>query len=290
MQVTVHAPAKINLTLDVVGNRADGYHLLESIMQSVDCCDTLVAETADDITLTVLGGDVGPIDKNTAIRAAKVFFADTGICGGVAMTLTKRIPQQAGMGGGSADAAATLIALDALYATHLTREQLVAMGVQVGADVPFCLVGGTALCEGIGEQITPLANLPDCAIVIAQPAEGVSTKEAYARLDNTPLTDRPDTAAMIKALASGRLPAVGAALANVFEPAINLSAVADIRRIMATFSPLGSRMTGSGSVVFALFEDTAHAEACANALASAYPVAFVCRPSQGNRLVINKIV
>ncbi len=287
MRVTVHAPAKINLTLDVVGTRPDGYHLLESIMQSVDCCDTLVAETADSITLTVHGGDVGPLEKNTVYRAAKVFFADTGIAGGVAMTLTKRIPQQAGMGGGSADAAAALLALDRLYHTHLTQEQLIALGVQVGADVPFCLVGGTALCEGIGEKLTPLRNLPDCAIVIAQPAEGVSTKEAYTRLDTTPLRDRPDTPAMIAALDSDDLQAVGQALANVFEPAIDLPAVADIRLTMADFSPIGSRMTGSGSVVYALFDDTARAEACAAALAATYPVAFVCRPSRGNTVLID---
>ncbi len=286
MQVTVQAPAKINLTLDVVGTRADGYHLLESIMQSVDCCDTLVVEPADTITLTVIGGDVGPAEKNTVYRAASVFFADTGLNGGAAITLTKRIPQQAGMGGGSADAAATLLALNRLYDTQLSREQLIAMGVQVGADVPFCLIGGTALCEGIGEIITPLADLPDCAIVLAQPAEGVSTKEAYTRLDATPLRDRPDNAAMAAALVAGDLPTIGEQLANVFEPAIALPAVEDIRRVMADFAPLGSRMTGSGSVVYALFDNTAQAEACAAALGAIYPVAIVCHPSRGNILMM----
>ncbi len=286
MQVTVHAPAKINLTLDVVGTRADGYHLLESVMQSVDCCDTLTTTKAPTITLRVVGGDVGPLEKNTVYRAAQVFFRAVGVDGGVAMTLTKRIPQQAGMGGGSADAAAALLALDKLYDTRLTREQLCALGVQVGADVPFCLVGGTALCEGIGEVITPLAALPSCAIVIAQPAEGVSTAEAYARLDGTPLRDRPANASMLAALEAGDLPAVGRCLANVFEPAIALPAVADIRRRMAAFAPLGSRMTGSGSVVFALFEAQSRAEACAAALKEHYPVAFVCRPSAGNCICI----
>ncbi len=286
MRVTVHAPAKINLTLDVVGTRADGYHLLKSVMQSVDCCDTLTAEWAADVSLTVIGGDVCPTEKNTAYRAAQVFFRETGVDGGVHMTLTKRIPQQAGMGGGSADAAAALMALDKLYDTRLAQDELLAMGVQVGADVPFCLVGGTALCEGIGEIITPLPALPDCAVVIAQPSEGVSTAEAYARLDSTPLTDRPDHAAMVAALTAGNLPAVGAQLANVFEPAIALPSVEAIRRTMATFSPLGSRMTGSGSVVYALFADTVAAEKCAATLRETCPVSLVCHPAGGNSIEI----
>ncbi len=286
MQVTVHAPAKINLTLDMVGLREDGYHLLKSVMQSVDCCDTLVAKKAQSITLTVVGGAPCPVEKNTAYRAAQVFFRDTGIAGGVAMTLTKRIPQQAGMGGGSADAAAALLALNTLYDARLTQEQLLAMGVQIGADVPFCLVGGTVLCEGIGEILTPLPPLPDCFVVLAQPPEGVSTAEAYARLDSASLNDRPDHAGMLAALTAGDLAAVGKQLANVFEPALALPAVAAIRRDMAAFSPLGSRMTGSGSVVYALFADEAQATACAEQLAKAWPVAMVCRPARKNTVVI----
>ncbi len=286
MQVTVHAPAKINLTLDMVGLREDGYHLLKSVMQSVDCCDTLTAERAQDITLTVVGGLPCPMEKNTAYRAAQVFFRETGLVGGVVMTLTKRIPQQAGMGGGSADAAAALLALDTLYATHLSQEQLLAMGVQVGADVPFCLVGGTVLCEGIGEILTPLPPLPDAFIVLAQPPEGVSTAEAYARLDGAPLRDRPDHAGMLAALTAGDLAAVGDKLANVFEPALALPAVAAIRRTMAAFAPLGSRMTGSGSVVYALFDDEVQAQACADKLGETCPVAIVCRPARENRIVI----
>ena len=177
MQVTVHAPAKINLTLDVVGRREDGYHLLESIFQTVDRRDTLTARrTSQGISLTVAEGEPCPMEKNTAYRAAQAFFAYTGLAGGVEMTLTKRIPQQAGMGGGSADAAAALLALDRLYDTRLTAEQLCELGLQVGADVPFCLVGGTAFVGGIGEEITSLSPLPDCHIVVAQPPEGVFIK------------------------------------------------------------------------------------------------------------------
>ena len=283
MQVTVQAPAKINLTLDMVGVREDGYHLLETVMQTVSIYDTLTATAAPagEVTLTVEGAGVGPVEKNTALRAARLFFTHTGVEGGVAMTLTKRIPTQAGMGGGSADAAAALLALDALYGTRLPQETLLELGVQIGADVPFCLVGGTALCTGIGEQIQPLPAMPDCAVVIAQPAEGVSTAAAYAALDGAPLADRPNHPAMLVALTLRDLPAIGHQLANVFQSALAIPAVETIRRRMADFLPLGCRMTGSGSVVYGLFADDAAADECARALAADYPVATVCRPCQG---------
>ena len=287
MQVIVHAPAKINLTLDVVGVRADGYHLLESVMQSVDCCDTLTATATDgEVTLTVLGAPPCPVEKNTAYRAAQVFLRETGVSGGVAMTLNKRIPQQAGMGGGSADAAAALLALDMLYNTKLTTDELCAMGLQVGADVPFCVLGGTAMVTGIGEELEPLPALPDCYIVIAQPADGVPTAAAYAALDRAPMTSHPDNTVMRAALDRGDLGAVCAQVCNVFEPATALDGVAAIRRRMAAFSPLVSQMTGSGSAVFAIFEDADRAQLCADALAGKFPTAFVCCPSPGNRVEI----
>ena len=284
MQVTVHAPAKINLTLDIVGVRADGYHLLESVFQSVSVYDTVTAERADKgvITLDVLGQPCTcPVEKNTAYKAAKVFFEQTGIEGGVHLTLTKRIPQQAGMGGGSADAAGVLWALNALYETDLTAEQLCAMGLSIGADVPFCVMGGTAFVTGIGEGLQPLPPLPDCSIVVAQPQEGISTKEAYAAVDTAAIAHRPDNAAAIAALQAGDLEGVCRQAVNVFEVATELEGVKDIRRRMETFSPLCSQMTGSGSCVFAIFEDEETATACVEALKKDYPTAFVCHPCEG---------
>ena len=285
MQVTVHAPAKINLTLDVVGRRADGYHLLESIMQSVDCRDTLKAQrVAQGIELTVVGGAVCPTEKNTAYRAAQVFFHECGIDGGVRMTLHKRIPQQAGMGGGSADAAAALHALNVLYDTRLSTDALCAMGLQVGADVPFCVLGGTAMVTGIGEGLAPLPMLPECYIVIAQPFDGVSTVQAYAALDSAPIMVHPENLAALDALRRGDLVGVCRQVYNVFESACAIDGVCAIRAQMAAFSPLAAQMTGSGSAVFAVFDDPQAAHACAAALAKEYPVAFVCRPSVGNEI------
>ncbi|MBQ8683702.1 MAG: 4-(cytidine 5'-diphospho)-2-C-methyl-D-erythritol kinase [Clostridia bacterium] len=281
MQVTVKAPAKLNLTLDVVGTRADGYHLLESIMQTVDRYDTLTAIRAEEITLTVVGGDPCPTEKNTAYKAARAFFRETGIAGGVAMTLEKTIPQQAGMGGGSADAAAALWALNRLYDTRLSAEKLCAIGVQVGADVPFCVLGGTAFVTGIGEGLQPLLPLPDCYIVVAKPDEGVSTAEAYAAIDRASCLRHPDHDKALNAIAAGNLPAVCAQAVNVFEEVTALPGVQAIRQTMDAFSPLCSRMTGSGSAVFAVFANREQAEACAARLKQGWPTVFLCRPCSG---------
>jgi len=279
---TAIAPAKINLTLDIVGTRADGYHLLESIFQSVDICDVVIARKRlrPRITLDAPGCDC-PVEKNTAYKAAVAFFDYTGLKKGVHLKVCKHIPTQAGMGGGSADAAAVLMALNRLFDTNLTPEQLCEIGLTVGADVPFCIVGGTAYVTGIGEGLQALPPLPDCTIVVAQPAEGISTKEAYAAVDNAEILTRPDNAAAIAALERGDLAGVCAQAVNVFEAATELKGVADIRRRMDAHTPLCSQMTGSGSCVFAIFDDDASAQACLAELQKDYPSAFICYPCGG---------
>lgn len=282
MSLTVHAPAKINLTLDVTGRRADGYHELTSIFQTVSRCDTVtLTRTADGILLETPGGAPCPPEKNTAYRAAQAFFAHTGIAGGVALTLTKRIPQQAGMGGGSADAAAVLAGLDRLYDTRLPHDTLRALAATIGADVPFCLMGGTALVSGIGERLEPLPPLPPVSVVIAQPPEGVDTAAAYRALDGCAIRHRPDHPAALRALQTGDTAALWQQVINVFEPALALPGVAAIRREMAAFAPFASQMTGSGSAVFGLFADPETAQRCAAQLAEQFPVAFVCEPCTG---------
>ena len=284
MSVTVHAPAKINVTLDIVGVRADGYHLLESLFQSVSIYDTVVAEKADAgvISLQIEGdGCDCPVEKNTAYKAAKVFFEATGIEGGVHLTLTKRIPQQAGMGGGSADAAGVLWALNTLYEANLTTSRLHRMGAKIGADVPFCVVGGTVMVTGIGDGLDPAFAIPPCHIVVAQPAEGISTKEAYAAVDNATITRRPDHEAVKLALCKRDLHSLCEQAINVFEDATELAGVKDIRRRMEAFHPLCSQMTGSGSCVFAIFEDEDTANACVTELKKDYATAFVCQPCDG---------
>ena len=282
MQVTVHAPAKINLTLDIVGVREDGYHLLESIFQAVSVYDTITVKTkwGKSITLVADGCDC-PAEKNTAYKAAEAFFRYTGLKKGVNITVKKHIPQQAGMGGGSADAAGVLWALNRLFNTRLTVGQLCEIGLTVGADVPFCVLGGTTFVTGIGEGLQPLPPLPDCYIVVAQPDEGISTKEAYAAVDNAVITHRPDNAAAIAALQADDLSAVCRQAVNVFEVATKLESVAAIRRKMEAYAPLCSQMTGSGSCVFAIFTDRDSAEECQLDLQQDYNTAFVCQPCNG---------
>ncbi len=286
MQVTVIAPAKINLTLDVVGRRADGYHLLESVMQSVDCCDMLTARRADTVTLRTVGGEMCPIEKNTAYRAANAFFAHTGITGGAAMVLHKHIPQQAGMGGGSADAAAALYALDRLYDTRLSVEELCRIGVTIGADVPFCVMGGAAFATGIGEELTPLPRMPHCAIVIAKPNDGVSTVEAYAAIDSRPIERYAGHPAMLAAMRAGDLEGICRGVYNVFESATAIEGVRVLRERMAAYAPSAVRMTGSGSAVFAVFDDDTAAQRCADALQGDYAFVQVCRPCDGCRVTV----
>ena len=282
LQVIVHAPAKINLTLDIVGTRADGYHLLESVFQSVSVYDTITVRRKWGGGITLIAHDCHcPVEKNTAYKAAEAFFRYTGLKKGIKITIEKHIPQQAGMGGGSADAAGVLWALNTLYDAQLTTSRLHRMGAKIGADVPFCVVGGTVMVTGIGDGLDPTFAMPPCHIVVAQPAEGISTKEAYAAVDGAEILKRPDNAAAIAALKAGDLNGVCAQAINVFESATTLRGVQNIRRRMEEYGPLCSQMTGSGSCVFAIFTDRDSAMDCQLDLHQECSTAFVCRPCNG---------
>lgn len=277
-QVTVNAPAKINLTLNMEGRREDGYHLLSSVFQSISLADRVTLTKAEEsgIVLT-LSDPLLPCDeRNTAFRAARVFFDKTGIEPSVAICVEKIIPQQAGLGGGSADAAAVLVGLNALFEAGLTTDELCGLGEKVGADVPFCIVGGTAMVTGIGEIIEPIAPLPSCFLVVAKPAVGVSTAAAYAAVDSVP-TVPADQQAMRRAIEEGNLEEVGKRLSNAFEQALNIPEVADLLEQMRAFSPLGCMMSGSGSAVFALFSNSQDAQACVNTLSESVQ-SYACEP------------
>lgn len=275
------APAKLNLTLDVVGRRADGYHEIRTVMQAVDLCDEVALSRTDGggIRLSLSDPSLPADGSNSCHKAATCFLEATRLpCPGVSIHVTKRIPQQAGLAGGSADAAAVLRGLNRLFGAGLSARALCEIGARVGADVPFCIEGGAALATGIGEQLAPLPPLRDVWIVIAKPPVGVSTQAAYAAIDTTamPLT-RPAETRMIEALGKGDPALAGSLLCNVFEQVLSLPAVSEIRREMAAFSPLGSAMTGSGSAVFSLFASEIAAQNCATALAARRQT-FVCCP------------
>lgn len=261
--ITVRAYAKLNLTLGVLYRRADGYHALDTIMQSVDLYDAVTVTRASDVSVTAVGMQL-PYE-NTLKKAADLYRAVSGK--GASIRVVKSIPAEAGMGGGSADAAAVLYALDRLYG-ETGHAQLLDMALSVGADVPFCLHGGVARCEGIGEIITPLSGFP-LHFVVAKPKEGVSTKALFSRL--TLPRSRPDTAGAIAALAGGDVEKLGGCLCNALQqPAVEL--VPEIGTLLTQLKNAGAvgvSMTGSGSAVFGLFRDEQTALSAKNAVDAA---------------------
>ena len=280
MKLTLQAPAKVNLTLLVSARRGDGYHDVSTVMQTVDLCDTLtLTGEGRGLTLTCTDPAVPADDSNLVLRAARLFFAETGLpVPDLHFRLEKRIPSQAGLGGGSSNAASALLALRTLYAPALSDEKLECMAAALGSDVPFFIRGGTMHCTGRGERIAPLPPLTAGWFVIVKPPEGFSTPAMYRRLDELPPEPaRPD--GMTAALESGDIRAVAAALYNSFERAVPPdSAVRAIENALRVHGALAAMLSGSGSAVFGLFDrvDTAHA--AAGALREHWSLTFVARP------------
>lgn len=266
----IAAYAKINLALDVCGRRPDGYHTVRMVMQRISLCDEIALERANQgITLTCSDRAL-PCDwGNLTYRAAALFLARAGVPGGVTIQLDKHIPSQAGLGGGSADAAAVLRGMDALFQTHLPVETLMEWGLKLGADVPFCIMGGTALAEGIGEKLTSLPSLPRTHLVIIKPDGGVSTPVAYGAIDTQRDVPHADVDGVIAALHDPQKLAAG--MQNVFE-AVVVQQMPEIGRCKNRLLELdadGAMMTGTGSAVFGLFSSRAAAQAAYDALQSA---------------------
>lgn len=254
----IEAHAKINWTLDAVGKRADGYHELDMLMQSVSLGDTLTMQSAPELSLTLAHGARVPEDANNLVlRAARALQQATGVSDGAAITLKKRIPVAAGMGGGSADAAATLRGLVRLWNVSISEEALARIALQIGADVPFCLHGGLARAQGVGERLTPCKLGRQLWLIAIQPCRGLSTKEVFGafRWDQVPPQEHPKTEDALGALERGDVRALCKSLGNVLEgvacaqrPEI-AQAIDDLRASGA----LGAQMTGSGSAVFGVF-------------------------------------
>lgn len=241
-------------------------------MQSLALCDYLSFEEAEEIILTTEGGEVPPGPENLVYRAAVALQRAAGVKSGALIHLDKRIPVAAGLGGGSADAAATLLGLNELWRLDLSRTELETIAAGVGADVPFCLAGGTALAQGKGEIITPLLPpAPAMGVVLALPSFGVSTAEVYARFDAAAVQARPSTAAMLRALRSGRVKQIAAALGNMLEEVTFAlhPELAALKRAVMDCGALGALMSGSGPVIFGLTADVPAARrvaACLGAL------------------------
>ncbi len=256
MKITKNAYAKINISLDIVGKRDDGYHLLESIMQTVSLYDIVTIEKGGtDITLTTNYNFLPTNDKNIAVRAARLFFEKTGLYNNIIIDIKKRIPVGGGLGGGSADAAAVLRILNEMYNYPLTKDELLSLGLQCGADVPFCILGGTRLCCGIGEQMSPLPPMPECFILILKPSFSISTKAVYQAFDFENLCNHPDTTGIIRGLENCCLEDICLRLYNVLEtPATKFYPEIDkYKKLLWTHGAQGRLMSGSGSTVFGIF-------------------------------------
>ena len=281
--VLVSVPAKINLTLDITGRRSDGYHLVHTVMQAITLREAVEVWRQEEtgITLSVVGADLPNDGSNIAWKAADVFLKKTGTpLHGLGIRIHKRVPIGAGLAGGSADAAAVLAALNELTGTGLNSEKLCDLGAIVGADVPVCMIGGTAVGTGTGTVLSPLPPMPDCLIVVAKPPDSISTAEAYRRIDKADSLPVSVSGKMETAIRTGDLTAVAQNLTNAFDAVTDLPGVEAIKRIMRQYNTLGCQMTGSGSAVFGIFQENDAAERCVQALLQQFQQVFLCHPDK----------
>ena len=279
---TLTAPAKVNLALDILDTRPDGYHDMKMVMQTISLCDTVfVEETAAGFELRT-DGDFIPAGKKTLEqRAAEAFFEAAGLpMPGLRVTLEKVTPAYAGLGGGSADVAALLRILRDNYAPEMSTEELERIGFTVGSDMPFCVRGGTALAEGRGEVLTDLPPLPDCWFVLCKPDFGIPTPSLFALVDGGELTCRPDIGGMGLALESGDLAGVAARLGNVFEEVLpeEYHEVFTIKNRLMELGALNAAMSGSGPTVFGIFSEQETAKRAAEVLKETYQQTYLAVP------------
>ncbi len=263
-ELRLHARAKINLGLDVLRKREDGYHEVRMIMQTIHLYDKITLSLTEKPGIQIQTNlRYLPVNEdNLVYKAAKLLMDEFAVEQGLNIRLEKHIPVAAGMAGGSSDAAAVLVGVNRMFELGLSKKDLMARGVKIGADVPYCVMRGTALAEGIGEKLTPLARMPQCYILIAKPKISVSTKFVYGNLRANELTEHPDIDAQIAALKAGDLRTLCREMGNVLEtvtiPAYPV--IGEIKKTMLECGALGSLMSGSGPTVFGIFEDKEKAE------------------------------
>ena len=274
--------AKVNLTLDVLGKREDGYHDLQSVMQTISIRDDIEIDvgTGKPWKLQCTAENIPTDETNLAWKAAKLYcdvmHRDPD---GLEIRINKRIPSGAGLGGGSADAAAVLRALNRHYGEPLSVMALAELGAQVGSDVPFCVLCGTAMVEGRGERLRMLPSLPDCVFVVCKPEFSVSTPELYRKIDTVAIADRPDNQAMESALLAGDQGKVAENVCNVFDPVVTSEHLElnYIKSIFHSYGAVAQQMTGSGSAVLAILENFEYAAEASTKLKENYPQVFIAK-------------
>lgn len=277
------AYAKLNLTLDVLGKRPDGYHDLKSVMQTISVHDLVELDlhTGEDWVLVCNREDIPCDSRNLAWKAAALYCQTLKKDPeGITIRMEKHIPSGAGMGGGSADAAAVLRLLNRYYGEPLTVEELAELGAKVGSDVPFCVVGGTVMCEGRGEVMRRLPNMPKCVILGCKPEFSVSTPVLFRKMDAVAIHKHPDNDAMEQAICAGDMAAIAREVCNVFDPVVSEDhpEIDHIKSVCSAHGATAVQMTGSGSVVYAIMPDGKSAEEAAKVLKETYPQVFIGEP------------
>lgn len=265
----VKAFAKINLSLDIVGKREDGYHLLEMVMQNVELHDDIIIEQIEEGIMLTCNKAYVPVDeRNIAYKAAKLLMDTKGIRKGVRIDITKRIPVAAGLAGGSADAAAVLKGMNELFDLKMSTEELMEEGLKLGADVPYCIVGGTCLCEGVGEVVTPLKPFRGHTILLVKPSFGVSTKEAYGLFELDRINRHVETGKLIKAMEDDDLNGVNYYSRNLLENVVlpRYPILKSIKQMLSRNGSIVTLMSGSGPTIYGIFRDVSAADNAARAL------------------------
>ncbi len=276
----IKAYAKVNISLDIVGKREDGYHLLEMIMQSIDLYDELnIEKQKKDITIKCNKPYVPTDERNLAYKAAKLFIEKYNIDSGVNISIKKNIPVCAGLAGGSTDGAAVLKVMNKLFNVGASDEELMELGLKLGADVPYCIKGGTALCKGIGEEVTQLSNFKDKILVLVKPPFGVSTKTVYQEFDLSKVKSHPDTNLLIKGIEDNNLILVSNNMKNLLENVTlrKHKVLINIKEEMKNQGAVGAMMSGSGPTVFAFFDDMLKAQKCFEKMKTKYNDVFITR-------------
>ena len=276
----IKAYGKVNISLDVVGKREDGYHLLSMIMQNIDLYDEIEVEKQQcGITLECNKSYVPVDNRNLAYKAAEIFKERYDIVDGVKINIEKNIPVSAGLAGGSTDAAAVLKVMNELFNVNATEEELMELGLKLGADIPYCIHGGTALCEGIGEIITPIKSFRDKIIVLVKPAFGVSTKEVYKNFNLEKVKQHPKTSEIINAIENDDLNFVANNMKNLLENVTlrKHKILIKIKEEMNACGAINSMMSGSGPTVFAFFDDMLKAQRCFEKMKKKYSDVFITR-------------
>lgn len=276
--------AKLNISLDVSKPRDDGYHDMTMVMQDVDLCDTVEVTLRSDESRTARANFsfLPSGEKNLAVKAAGIYLEAIGEKSGFEIVIDKKIPVGAGMAGGSTDAAATLRAMNRIFDSRLSQDELIKLSEKVGSDVPYCVMGGTALAEGRGEILTRLRPMPECTFLICKPDFSISTPEFFRALDKVRIRTHPDTKGVLEAVENGDLRGICRRMYNVFEDIDDrrLRTVFDIKSKLLSHGALGAVMTGTGSAVYGIFESADEPEDLRKELENEYGFAVIAKKAE----------